>query len=56
MKDEKIFFSGGQDLCVWNEKGELLDKMSRNSEHCELIVIWLLCLNIEVLEWKYLMK
>lgn len=34
MKEDKIFFSGGQDLCVWNEKGELLDKMARNSEHC----------------------
>ncbi|KAL9986780.1 hypothetical protein ACROYT_G000975 [Oculina patagonica] len=34
MKEHKIFFSGGQDLCVWNEKGEMLDKMARNSEHC----------------------
>lgn len=35
MKEEKIFFSGGQDLCVWNEKGELLDKRDRASEHCK---------------------
>ena len=34
MKEHKIFFSGGQDLCVWNEKGEMLDKLTRNSEHC----------------------
>ena len=38
MKEEKIFFSGGQDLCVWNEKGELLDKRDRASEHCKYIL------------------
>lgn len=43
MKEEKIFFSGGQDLCVWNEKGELLDKRDRASEHCKDI------LNFEIL-------
>lgn len=43
MKEEKIFFSGGQDLCVWNEKGELLDKRDRASEHCKYI------LNFEIL-------
>ena len=37
MKEEKIFFSGGQDLCVWNEKGELLHKCDRASEHCKYI-------------------
>ncbi|KAL9986795.1 hypothetical protein ACROYT_G000993 [Oculina patagonica] len=36
MKEHKIFFSGGQDLCVWNEKGEMLDKMARNSEHSDI--------------------
>ncbi|XP_073244644.1 WD repeat-containing protein 41-like isoform X2 [Porites lutea] len=36
MKEEKIFFSGGQDLCVWNEKGELLDKRDRASEHSDI--------------------
>jgi len=35
MKEDKIFFSGGQDLCVWNEKGELMDKMELKSEHCK---------------------
>lgn len=43
MKEEKIFFSGGQDLCVWNEKGELLDKRDRASEHCKYT------LNFEIL-------
>ena len=35
IKGENIFFSGGQDLCLWNEKGELLDKVSRSTEHCK---------------------
>ena len=43
MKEEKIFFSGGQDLCVWNEKGELIHKCDRASEHCKYI------LNFEIL-------
>ena len=42
MKEEKIFFSGGQDLCVWNEKGELLDKRDRASEHCKYKANWIL--------------
>lgn len=36
IKEERIFFSGGQDLCVWSEKGELLDKMQRNSEDSDI--------------------
>ncbi|XP_066020812.1 WD repeat-containing protein 41 isoform X2 [Pocillopora verrucosa] len=36
IKEDRTFFSGGQDLCVWSEKGELLDKMQRNSEDCDI--------------------
>lgn len=36
IKGENIFFSGGQDLCLWNEKGELLDKVSRSTEHSDI--------------------
>jgi hypothetical protein len=36
MKEENIFFSGGQDLCVWDEQGNLLHKLERTSEHCKL--------------------
>lgn len=36
IKEDRIFYSGGQDLCVWSEKGELLDKMQRNSEDCDI--------------------
>ncbi|XP_068694485.1 WD repeat-containing protein 41-like isoform X1 [Montipora foliosa] len=36
MKHDNIFVSGGQDLCVWNEKGELLDKLIRSTEHSDV--------------------
>ena len=44
MKHDNIFVSGGQDLCVWNEKGELLDKLIRSTEHCK--EMWLLSVQI----------
>lgn len=35
IRGENIFFSGGQDLCMWNEKGELLNKVGGSTEHCK---------------------
>lgn len=35
MKEAHVFFSGGQDLCMWDEQGKLLDKVERKSEHCK---------------------
>ncbi|KXJ28865.1 WD repeat-containing protein 41 [Exaiptasia diaphana] len=36
MKEENVFFSGGQDLCLWDEQGNLLHKLERKLEHSDI--------------------